>query len=77
MRSSSTERPLAGDPDTGFIHYDNDSRSRTGGETLQTLNMQTENSATAGKQRRDKMTNKSQEEEEERGNKNRRNLCLF
>lgn len=69
VRSSSTEPPSVGDPDPGSaVYIEKESRSRGYGEALSSSNAPMESLALTGKQRRDKLSNKAQQdEEEERG----------
>ena len=69
VRSSSTEPPSVGDPDPGSVCIEKDGRSRGYGEALSSSNVPMESLALTSKQRRDKLSNKGQQdEEEERGN---------
>ncbi|CAF1165004.1 unnamed protein product [Rotaria sordida] len=66
IRSSSTEHPSGGDPETGPIYIEKDPRSRGCGETFSTSNVQMESAtSTSSKPRRDKIQNKGQQDEEE------------
>ena len=69
VRSSSTEPPSVGDPDPGSVVYiEKEGRSRGYGEALSSSNAPMESLALTSKQRRDKLSNKAQQdEEEERG----------
>ncbi len=72
VRGSPTEHPSGGDPETGPVNNEKHPPNRSGGETFQNSTVQMESLTTiTSKQRRDKMTNKGQQdEEEERGNYN-------
>ncbi len=73
VRSSSTEHPSGGDPDTGPLYIEKEGRSRGYGEAFSSSNLPMESLTvtTTSKQRREKSSSKSQQdEEEERGNSN-------
>jgi hypothetical protein len=69
VRSSSTEHPSGGDPDPGSVNVDPTIRNRGGLDIYPSSNVPMESmTPTTSKQRREKMTNKAQQdEEEERG----------
>lgn len=68
VRSSSTEPPSVGDAEPGPVYIEKEGRSRGYGEALSSSNVPMESLALTSKQRRDKLSNKGQQdEEEERG----------
>lgn len=75
MRSSSTEHPSTGEPELGSsVGIEKDHRSRCG-ETFSNSNVQME--TTTGKTKRDKLTSKAQQEEEEERGKIIINFYLY
>ncbi|CAF0747321.1 unnamed protein product [Rotaria sp. Silwood1] len=65
VRSSSTEHPSIGDPESGPIYIEKEPRSRGCGETFSSSNVPIESTTSSKPPRREKIQNKSQQDEEE------------
>ncbi|CAF3424205.1 unnamed protein product [Rotaria sp. Silwood1] len=65
VRSSSTEHPSVGDPESGPIYIEKEPRSRGCGETFSSSNVPIESTTSSKPPRREKIQNKSQQDEEE------------